>query len=104
MHDLLLGLLALDGLQIVIAFLALARSRRSRSAGAPSLARYALEHALLLLGGSIVLLVPIVLGLTDTISEAAALYAAVALEFVAFPVARAMLRRSEAAHLARRPV
>ncbi|HET8894118.1 MAG TPA: hypothetical protein VFM96_08500 [Gaiellaceae bacterium] len=49
------------------------------------------------------LLVPIVLGLADTISEAAALYSAVALEVAVFPVARALLRRSEAAHLARRP-
>ena len=103
MHDLLLGLLSLDLLQIVVALLAFARSRRSYRAGAPSHARYAFEHGLLLLSGGAVLLVPIVLGLTDAISESAAAYAAVALEVVAFPAARVVLHRSEAAHLARRP-
>lgn len=61
MHRLLLGLLVLDCLQILVGLVALLRSRRSRLAGAPSHARYALEHAALLLGGAIVLLVPVVM-------------------------------------------
>jgi hypothetical protein len=103
MHRLLLGLLVLDCLQIVAGLVALLRSRRSRLAGAPSHARYALEHAALLLGGAIVLLVPIVLGLADVVAESIAFYIAVALEIIALPLARMHLRRSEAAHLARRP-
>jgi hypothetical protein len=103
MHRLLLGLLILDCLQILVGLVALLRSRRSRLAGAPSHARYALEHAALLLGGAIVLLVPIALGLADVIAESIAFYIAVALEVIALPLARMHLRRSEAAHLARRP-
>jgi hypothetical protein len=103
MHRLLLGLLVLDCLQILAGLAALLRSRRSRITGAPSHARYALEHAALLLGGAIVLLVPIVLGLADVVAESTAFSIAVALEVIALPLARMLLRRSEAAHLARRP-
>ena len=103
MHDVLLILLALDCVQMVVALLAFARSRRSRKAGAPSHARYSLEHAGLLLAGAIVLLVPIVLGLVDAVRESTALYAAIALEVAVLPLARIALRRSAAAHLSRRP-
>jgi hypothetical protein len=103
LHRLLLGLLVIDCLQLLVGALALQRSRRSRLAGAPSHARYALEHAALLLGGAVVLLAPIVLGLTGVVAESSAFYAAVALEVAALPLARAQLRRSEAAHLSRRP-
>jgi hypothetical protein len=102
-HNLLLGLLVLDCLQILVALVAVDRSRRSRRAAAPSHARYAREHAVLLLGGAIVLLVPIALGLAGVIAYSSAVYAALALELIAFPLARTLLRRSEAAHLARRP-
>jgi hypothetical protein len=57
----------------------------------------------LLLGGAIVLLVPIALGLADIIAASIAFYIAVALEVIALPLARMHLRRSEAAHIARRP-
>jgi hypothetical protein len=103
MHRLLLGLLVLDCLQILVGLIALRRSRRSRLVGAPSHARYALEHAALLLAGAVVLLVPIALGLADVVDESIAFYVAVALEVIALPLARMQLRRSEAAHLARRP-
>ena len=103
MHNVLLVLLALDCVQIGFAGAAVWRSRRSHRAGAPSHARYALEHALLLLGGAIVLLVPIVLGLAGVISDSAAVWSAIALEVIVFPIARLLLRRSEAAHLSRRP-
>jgi hypothetical protein len=103
MPALLLALLALDCLQLLVGVLAIVRSNKSRRAGAPSHARYSLEHGLLLLGGGFVLLVPIVLGLTGVIGKASALYAAIALEIVALPVAQMALRRFETAHLARRP-
>jgi len=103
MRSVLLVLLVLDCVQIAVALVAVGRSRRSHRAGAPSHARYSLEHAILLLGGALVLLVPIVLGLTGVIADSTAVYAALALELAVFPVARTLLRRSEAAHLARRP-
>jgi hypothetical protein len=84
--------------------IAVDRSRRSRRAEAPSHARYAREHAMLLFGGAVVLLVPIILGLAGVIAYSSAVYAALALELIAFPLARTLLRRSEAGHLARRPV
>jgi hypothetical protein len=103
LHRLLLGLLVLDCLQILVGMAALQRSRRSRLAGAPSHARYAREHAALLLGGAVVLMVPIALGLAGVVAESSAVYAAVALEVIALPLGRLQLRRSEAAHLSRRP-
>ena len=103
MQRLLLVLLVLDCLQLLVGVAALLRSRRSRLAGAPSHARYAREHAALLLGGAVVLLVPIVLGLAGVVAESSAVYAAVALEVIALPLGRMQLRRSEAAHLSRRP-
>ena len=104
MHRLLLGLLVLGCLQILVGLIARQRSRRSRLNGAPSHARYAREHAALLLGGAVVLMVPIALGLADVVAELTAVYATLALEVIALPLARMQLRRSEAAHLARRPV
>jgi hypothetical protein len=106
LHRLLLGLLVLGCLQILVGVVALRRSRRSRRSrlvGAPSHARYAREHGALLLGGAVVLMVPIALGLAGVVAESSAFYAAVALEVIALPFARMQLRRSEAAHLARRP-
>ena len=104
LHRLLLALLVLDCLQILVGLLALRRSRRSRLLGAPSHARYAREHAVLLLAGAALLMVPIALGLADVVAESSAFYTALALEVTALPLARRRLRRSEAAHLARRPV
>jgi hypothetical protein len=104
LHRLLLGLLVLNCVQLLVGVAALQRSRRSRLAGAPSHARYAREHAALLLVGAVVLTVPIALGLADVVAESTAVYATLALEVVALPLARMQLRRSEAAHLARRPV
>jgi hypothetical protein len=101
---LLLGLLVVDCLQILVGLVALQRSRRSRLHGAPSHARYAREHAALLLVGAVVLMLPIALGLADVVAESSAVYATLALEVIAFPLARMQLRRSEAAHLARRPI
>ena len=103
MHALLVVLLARDAVQLLLAVAALARGRRSRRAGAPSHARYSYAHAALLAGGSIVLAVPIVLGLTDVIAEDVAVYAAIVLELIALPVARMLLDRFEAAHYERRP-
>jgi hypothetical protein len=82
---------------------ALVRGRRSHKAGAPSHARYSYSHAALLAGGSIVLGVPIVLGLTGVIPEDVAVFTAIALEIIVFPLARLTLVRLEAAHYARRP-
>ncbi len=104
MPALLWALLALDCVQLLVGLLALVRSGRSRRAGAPSLARYAREHAALLLGGGLVLLVPIVLGLSEMFGGTTAVSVAIALEVVVLPVAQIRLRRSEAAHMARRPV
>src|SRR5207253_6486736 len=80
LHRLLLALLVLDCLQILVGLLALRRSRRSRLLGAPSHARYAREHAVLLLAGAAVLMVPIALGLADVVAESSAFYTALALE------------------------
>jgi hypothetical protein len=99
----LYGLLAVDLVQVGFGVAALVRARRSSRAGAPSHARYSLGHGLLLLGGALVLAVPVVLGLAGVISETAAVVAALVLEAVAFLLSRPALRRLEAQHLARRP-
>jgi hypothetical protein len=96
-------LLGLDCVQLIVAVAALMRGRRSRRTGAPSHARYSSEHAALLAAGGAVLAVPIVLGLTGAIAERPAVYAALALELCAFPIAWGALGRFEAAHRARRP-
>ena len=103
LHALLLLLLGLDVAQLVVALVAIARGRRSHRAGAPSHARYSYSHAGLLAAGSVVLAVPIVLGLADVVAEDVALYSAVGLEIVAFPLARTALDRFEAAHHSQRP-
>jgi hypothetical protein len=102
-HALLLLLLGLGVGQLLVALVAIARGRRSHRAGAVSLARYSFAHAALLAAGSVVLAVPIVLGLTDVIAEDVAIYSAVGLEIVVLPFARMALDRFEAAHHARRP-
>jgi hypothetical protein len=103
LHTLLLVLLALDALQLLVAAAALVRGRRSLRAGAPSHARYSFLHAALLAAGSLVLAVPLLLGLGDVLSDDVAVYLALALELAAFPLARAVLGRLEAAHFERRP-
>jgi len=103
MRAILWMLLALDCLQVAFAVAAFVRGRRDARAGAPSHARYSYGHGLLLLGGALVLAVPVVLGLANVISATAAVVAAVVLEVVAAVVARPVVRRLEAAHLARRP-
>jgi hypothetical protein len=102
-HTLLLLLLALDCGQFLVAFAALVRGRSSHRAGARSHARYSYSHAALLAAGSVVLALPIVLGLADVLANEVAVYAAIVLEVVAFPLARRALGRFEAAHYARRP-
>jgi hypothetical protein len=101
-HTLLWLLLALDCVQLLVAAAALARGRKSLRAGAPSHARYAYAHAALLAGGSLFLAVPIVLGLTDVLSDEVAIYLALALELLTVFPARIALSRFEAAHYARR--
>jgi hypothetical protein len=103
LHTLLLVLLGLDGLQLLIAATALVRGRRSLRAGAPSHARYSFLHAALLAGGSVVLAVPLVLGLADVLADDVAVYTALGLELVVFPLARGVLGRLESAHYQRRP-
>jgi hypothetical protein len=102
-HTLLLVLLGFDCGQLAVALAALVRGRRSHRAGAASHARYAFSHAALLAVGSVVLAVPILLGLADALDEDVAVYAAIALEVAVFPLARTALGRFEAAHFARRP-
>jgi len=102
-HALLLLLLGLGVAQLLVALVAIARGRRSHRAGAASHARYSYSHAGLLAAGSVVLAVPIVLGLADVVAEDVAIYSAVGLEIVVFPLARTALDRFEAAHHARRP-
>jgi hypothetical protein len=53
--------------------------------------------------GSVVLAVPILLGLANALAEDVAVYAAIGLEVAVFPLARAALGRFETAHFARRP-
>jgi VIT1/CCC1 family predicted Fe2+/Mn2+ transporter len=96
-------LLALDCLQIGLAVAAFVRGRRSAQTGAPSHARYSFAHGLLLLGGAVVLAVPVVLGLAGVISTTLAVVVALVLEAVAAVVSRRTVRRLEAAHQARRP-
>jgi hypothetical protein len=101
-HTLLLLLLVVDCGQFLVALAALGRGRRSHRAGAPSHARYSYSHAALLAAGSVVLALPIALGLADVLAEDVAVYTAIALEVAAFPLARLALGRFEAAHYARR--
>lgn len=103
MHALLLLLLGLGAVQLLVALAAVARGRRSRRAGASSHARYSYSHAALLAAGSLVLAVPLVLGLADVVAEDVAVFVALALEAVVLPLARRALDRFEAAHYARRP-
>jgi hypothetical protein len=62
-HALLLLLLGLGAVQLLVALAAVARGRRSHRAGTSSHARYSYSHAGLLAAGSLVLAVPLVLGL-----------------------------------------
>jgi hypothetical protein len=103
MRAILYALLAVDCAQIVIAVAAFVRGRRSSQAGAPSHARYSFAHGLLLLGGAVLLALPVVLGLADVISATVAVGVALGLEVVAFGVSRRTVSRLEAAHQARRP-
>jgi hypothetical protein len=102
-HTLLLALLAFDGGQFLVATAALVRGRRSHRAGAPSHARYSYSHAGLLAAGSVVLALPLLLGLANVVADDVAVYTAIALEVAVFPLARTALARFEAAHYARRP-
>lgn len=103
MRAVLYVLLALNCIQLAAAAGAFVRGRRSSRAGAPSLARYSFAHGLLLLGGAVVLALPVVLGLMHVISATAAVVAALVLEAVALVVSREAVRRFEAAHQSRRP-
>ena len=96
-------LLALDCGQLGFALAAAVRGWRSDRAGAPSHARYSYRHSALLAAGSVILAVPIVLGLAGAVEERAAVYAAIVLELVAFPVAWTALGRFDREHRARRP-
>jgi hypothetical protein len=95
-------LLALDCVQLIFALAALARGRRSGRAGATSHARYSYQHSALLAAGSLILAVPIVLGLSGAVGERAAVSTALALELVVFPLAWKALGRFDTAHQARR--
>lgn len=103
MRAVLYVLLALDCVQLATALAAFGRGRQSSRAGAPSHARYSFAHGLLLLGGAIVLALPVVLGLAHVISATVAVAVALGLEAVALIVSRLTLRRLEAAHQSRRP-
>ncbi|HEX6789223.1 MAG TPA: hypothetical protein VF091_08280 [Gaiellaceae bacterium] len=103
MRAVLYVLLALDCIQVAAAAAAFARARQSSRAGAPSHARYSFAHGLLLLGGSVVLALPVVLGLAHVLSATAAVVAALVLEALALVASREAVRRLEAAHQARRP-
>ncbi len=103
MRVILVLLLVVDCVQIGFGLAALVRSRRDLAARAPSHARFSLSHGLILLAGAVLLAVPVILGLAGTISADAAVYAAIALEVVAFLASRPAVKRLEAAHLARRP-
>jgi hypothetical protein len=96
-------LLATDCLQVAGALAAFARGGRSSRADAPSHARYSFAHGLLLLGGAVVLAVPVVLGLTHVISATAAVIVALVLEGVGLCGSRWTVKRLEAAHQSRRP-
>jgi hypothetical protein len=96
-------LLALDCGQLAFALAAAARGRRSYRAGAPSHARYSYQHAALLAAGSVILAVPIVLGLVGTIGDRAAVFTALVLELAVFPLAWKALGRFDTEHQARRP-
>jgi hypothetical protein len=102
-RDVLYALLGVDGLQVVVAVAAFQRGRGSLRAGASSHARYSFRHGLLLLVGAVILAVPVALGLSGAISAAVALIVALVLEAAVLPVARAVVKRLEAAQLACRP-
>src|SRR5258708_31015253 len=104
MRVILFVLLAADGVQLVAGLAGYSRGRRSSRAGAPSHARYSAAQGTLLVSGALFLAVPVLLGLLTVISTNVAVYVAVALALLSFPVARAAVKRFEAAHQARRPV
>ena len=113
MRSFLLALLALDILQLAVAaaaaFLGWRRLRLARSperveeerAFHRSHAQYGFSHALLLGAGSLVLAIPVVLGLARVIGYWTAIAAALACELVVLPVARTALWRMEQAHVRR---
>ena len=112
MRSFLVALLALDIAQVGVGLLAATTGCRRIGAARiatevearvfhHSHARFGLAHAGLLSAGSLVLGIPIVLGLTHAIGYHAAVYSAVALELVGFVVARAALGRFEREHLRR---
>ena len=103
MRVVLFVLLAVDCFQVAIAVAAFVRGRRSLRAGAPSHARYSFAHGFLLLGGAVLLVLPVTLGLVHVISARAAVVAALVLEVAAFVVSRPTVMRFEAANQARRP-
>lgn len=103
MRLILYVLLLVDGVQVATAFAALRRSWLSSRAAAPSLARYSLAHAMLMIGGASVLALPVLLGLFTVISSTAALIIALVLEVVGLLVSRPSIKRLDAAHQARRP-
>jgi hypothetical protein len=90
---LLVVALGLDALQLVAGGAAVAQGRRRRSRGEDALASYSFRHAGLLVAGSIVLAVPLVLGLTRVVADANAVALAVLFELVALVLARPVLVR-----------
>jgi hypothetical protein len=103
MEPLLYALLAVDCVQLVAALVAFLRGARSSRAGAPSRARYSRLHGVVLLVGALLLALPVALGLAGVISHLAAVVTALVLEAAAFVLSRQVVKRLEAAHLARRP-